>query len=561
MQYNINAVSPRLEELKLYIYQNKIDILLLNEIKLDQNNSNFFLNIEGFTTYDKPRTSHGGGVAILIKKEIDHFQIHDFDHLNLEILSIKISTKKGDLLILTYYNPKEISNSFFSHLSSINTPFILGGDLNACSNIFGCTYNNKSGAILAQALTDYNFVLLNNKTPTRLNNILDLFICSPDISSGVGDLTVDDTCGLDSDHHPVIINYYTDIKLTEELAHPSLNFHRADWERFKNLLSGCQVDFGSGCDTQLLNNQITSLILNAAKESIPYTTKKQFKYSLPQNIINLIKLKRKNRRKYQQSRHCQIINETFNDEYKRLTTQIRKEIKLHRNSKWEEFLKSLGPNPTSSKPFWQRINKFRTKGQSKIPTLLLNQTQITTDFGKSTVFCDSLAQTFCLDQTAAFDTLNEEEVNRFLLQKNTNTSNIFPEFTLKEIKCALTKLKKNTAKGFDGIHNQFLKNLPTPFIQIILQFFNKCMKDKQMPLNWKTARITMIPKKDQNKTNPNNYRPISVTSCLGKLYERLVAQRLYSFLKSRNLLSVCQSGFRAHRCTLENIMFFTQKTT
>ena len=68
MQHNINAVSPRLEKLKLYIYQNKIEILLFNEIKIDQNNSNFFLYIEGFTTYDKPRPSHGGGVAILIKK-------------------------------------------------------------------------------------------------------------------------------------------------------------------------------------------------------------------------------------------------------------------------------------------------------------------------------------------------------------------------------------------------------------------------------------------------------------------------------------------------------------
>ena len=85
-------------------------------------------------------------------------------------------------------------------------------------------------------------------------------------------------------------------------------------------------------------------------------------------------------------------------------------------------------------------------------------------------------------------------------------------------------------------------------------------KRKNNAQAWKIAKITMIPKKDQNKTLPGNYRPISVTSCLGKLFERLVAQRLYSFHENNNLLSIYQSGIRALRCTLDNI-FFTQKTT
>ena len=77
MMFNINSVCPRLEELILFVMDNKLDIVMLNEIKVDKHRSNFHLNIPGFTTIDKPRNNHGCGVAILIKNEIVHHQIYD----------------------------------------------------------------------------------------------------------------------------------------------------------------------------------------------------------------------------------------------------------------------------------------------------------------------------------------------------------------------------------------------------------------------------------------------------------------------------------------------------
>ncbi len=113
----------------------------------------------------------------------------------------------------------------------------------------------------------------------------------------------------------------------------------------------------------------------------------------------------------------------------------------------------------------------------------------------------------------------------------------FPKFTLDEIKTSLKELKSNSATGFDGIQNSFLKNLHLPLVESILIVFNKCMEERQMPPAWKIAKITMIPKKDQPKTIPSKYRPISVTSCLGKLYERLIGHRLYNFLERNNLIN------------------------
>lgn len=59
--------------------------------------------------------------------------------------------------------------------------------------------------------------------------------------------------------------------------------------------------------------------------------------------------------------------------------------------------------------------------------------------------------------------------------------------------------------------------------------------------------------------DPNNYRPISVSSCLGKLLERIINSRLYKFLEEINILAQEQSGFRRNRRTTDNIFFFIQK--
>ena len=64
------------------------------------------------------------------------------------------------------------------------------------------------------------------------------------------------------------------------------------------------------------------------------------------------------------------------------------------------------------------------------------------------------------------------------------------------------------------------------------------------PDAWKTARVTPI-FKEGLKTDPNNYRPISVLPLVSKLIERIVFNQLYQYLNNNYLLTDSQSGFRA----------------
>ena len=69
----------------------------------------------------------------------------------------------------------------------------------------------------------------------------------------------------------------------------------------------------------------------------------------------------------------------------------------------------------------------------------------------------------------------------------------------------------------------------------------------------------MIPKKDDDLNNPNNYRPISLTNSIIKLIEKLVQQRLIKFLDEKKIISANQSGFRSKRQTTDNLVYLTQK--
>jgi hypothetical protein len=104
-----------------------------------------------------------------------------------------------------------------------------------------------------------------------------------------------------------------------------------------------------------------------------------------------------------------------------------------------------------------------------------------------------------------------------------------------------------------------IQNTTQEFRKIILHLINETVKQSKLPKNWKSSLISMIPKKQNNSCNPKDYRPISLTSCLAKLSERLIMIRFKEFLDKNKITIKQQSGFRQKRQTKDNIFFLTQK--
>ena len=75
-----------------------------------------------------------------------------------------------------------------------------------------------------------------------------------------------------------------------------------------------------------------------------------------------------------------------------------------------------------------------------------------------------------------------------------------------------------------------------------------------LPDSWKEALVIPIPKPGKDSTNPANYRPIALTSCICKTKERMVYDCLVWFLEKKKLIATVQSGFPKQRGTLDHLM-------
>ena len=104
-----------------------------------------------------------------------------------------------------------------------------------------------------------------------------------------------------------------------------------------------------------------------------------------------------------------------------------------------------------------------------------------------------------------------------------------------------------------------LKRLSTTGKEALLILINKTWKSGRIPSIWRIATIIPILKKGKDAKLPQSYRPISQTSCIGKVAERTINKRLYWWLEASSLLSHNQAGFRA-KCRTEDQLFrLTQK--
>ena len=87
-----------------------------------------------------------------------------------------------------------------------------------------------------------------------------------------------------------------------------------------------------------------------------------------------------------------------------------------------------------------------------------------------------------------------------------------------------------------------------------MNIFNYIWTTGKFSVDWQYATIIPIPKPGKDPAEPNNYRPIALTSCLCKTLERISNKRFTWFLESNNYILQFQSGFRSDRSTSDNLV-------
>ena len=114
-----------------------------------------------------------------------------------------------------------------------------------------------------------------------------------------------------------------------------------------------------------------------------------------------------------------------------------------------------------------------------------------------------------------------------------------------------------TATGPDQVAYPMLKHLSRSGMDF-LHIFNLSWSSHSFPSIWKTSSIIPIHKMGKPLDSPASFRPISLTSCVSKLFERIILSRLLFFLESNSIFSPRQVGFRPGRSTLNQVLYLFQ---
>ena len=221
------------------------------------------------------------------------------------------------------------------------------------------------------------------------------------------------------------------------------------------------------------------------------------------------------------------------EHYTRLRNQTRWRVRQTKKQFEQNIAKESKTNP---KAFYNYA-RSKTKCRSGISDLVMTNGTMT------------------VNNTEKADTLNNFFSSVFTPVEDTGTIPTLPDRSYMEplttimietddVKKILDNLKTNKAAGPDGIHPRILKELASELAPILCNIYQRSLRDGILPKVWKYGHVTPIFKKGK-KVLPNNYRPVSLTSIVCRVLEKLVRKGIVAHIKS--LIVDEQHGFMEGR--------------
>ena len=124
------------------------------------------------------------------------------------------------------------------------------------------------------------------------------------------------------------------------------------------------------------------------------------------------------------------------------------------------------------------------------------------------------------------------------------------EFTIAIVQEKLSKMKPNKAPGIDNFNSSMLREVSSAIASPLCEIFNGILEMGEVPLDWKKANVKPIYKNKGTKSQPCNYRPVSLTSHISKTLESIIRDEIIRHLQINELIKPSQHGFWKGRSCL-----------
>ena len=556
IQWNCRGVKNKRLEMQILADQCKAQVICLQETKLSPNEIYTFSGFEVFTknrNIDPQGIAHGG-VAILAQKTVAPIPIR----LNTNFQAIAISVKLHKrVTICSIYIPPGPTGDFTEReldelLKQLPRPYLLLGDVNAHNSLWYDRSTCGRGKKIERMLLENECYVLDEDKDTHVYSNGQRYLSSHiDISIASLDLLLDFEWGcygdlMRSDHYPVWIRAG---RRSRPRRFPKWVIEKADWNKFeKEAVPRMEADeFDSARE---MAQYATSFIIGAADEAIPKTSGKGRSYSAVWFNEECIEAKKRRQDKLKEWKDGTATRA----EWQLKVAQAQRVFQREKRRSWKDFIEGISEGD-SIKDSWRKIGILKNSHKSKDVTALKVGGRIIDDPQE---IADNIArriedvssETSCSPEFLRYKRLAEKKKINFSSRQNKEYND---PLTKQELDAQLKELK-DSATGPDGVHNRMLKNLPEEAKDYLLKLMNKIWLDGEFPEEWRLAHIIPLLKEGKDPLDPASYRPISLTSCICKLLEKIVARRLAWFLEPSGLIDLAQNGSRKGRSPIDSLV-------
>ena len=468
--------------------------------------------------------------------------------------AVKIPTSSEHLVIgAVYHSPSlPITTNDLDTLLNINGSFLYAGDMNAKHTSWNSRIITPRGRTLHKHAEDNDYDVIGPKeythyprNPAHNPDVLDVVM----MKSKANINSIDTITEFNSDHEPVIV--VLDTNATETMLRTK-SFVAVNWPLFLSQLSTTlpvKVEAANIHELDEVIRTVTNTIVQAKAKATTHVHADNFVQHVSPEILQLISYKKQVRKKFQRLRLRDYKTE-LNYLTKRIHTLIQ-------DQRIRQFTKSV-QDAMENNQIWKIAKRLKATEQAPSTAIQGKRGPAFNPQEKAQAIADVLEENFRPipegkdSHSTRWGREVKEEVQLFL---NAPPTTLVPKTSASEVKRITNKGKTSSAPGPDGLSYETLKNLPHQAFTIIAAILNLAMSFHYFPSPWKTAHITTIPKPGKNPSLPQNRRPISILNTIGKIYERLILNRiLHHALK---IIPDTQFGFVPHRSTTLQLLRIT----
>ncbi|PJE78524.1 hypothetical protein CI610_02532 [invertebrate metagenome] len=550
LHLNIRSLRNKVKYLSSLI--DDIDIACITVTHLDNSIPNSAIQIDGFSEpFRKYRNMFGRGVALYVSETLVAKRRIDLEFGHDEMIWSQIKFRNTLYLICNVYRPPSYSGAgLWHHLRhSIETALeetpnlLITGDLNI-------DFLKPVRGDLCDILSNYNLTNVITE-PTRQTDTSSILL-DPIIVSDTVNVIFSDVIDIErtiSDHDAVFAIINIPVKIKHYFKRKVWLYDQTDINKLKGMINSIPWfdTFTNLSNVNEMCNFFTEKFHDAIDKCIP--SKEILVRDSDKPWMN--GMVRRNIRKRDRLKKIMFNNnsESNKNKYKHMRNKVNNMIKRAKEIFYENINTVIDNSNNNPKVYWKLLgNLIRGKKNTDISPLLDSTTnEIIYDNNRKCELLNNYFSSVC--------TQSENVIDKELPFFEKRTDSILSEIHIvsSEVEDIIKILDVKKASGPDGISHRMLQLLSSE-ISIPLSFiFNYSLSSCIFPESWKIAHVMPIFKAN-DASIVSNYRPISLLSCIGKLFERVVYKHIYIFLIENDLIYKYQSGFLPNNSTTHQLI-------